>query len=117
MYQGYIDRAIIIFNNMLNSTYGLVGSFIIMYGMSPKLTIALLPIIPYIIIVSAVVGHFTQKTQYGVQKQFSGLTAFFSERRLIQKTASEHHILVFVSNAQQQHRQVVWIIRWGGDKY
>jgi len=77
---GFIDRAIADFNNMLNSTYGLVGSFIIMYGMSPKLTIALLPIIPYIIIVSAIVGHFTQKTQYGVQKQFSGLTAFFAER-------------------------------------
>ncbi|TQS71057.1 ABC transporter ATP-binding protein [Ornithinibacillus gellani] len=77
---GFIDRAVADLNNVLNSTYGLVGSFIIMYGMSSKLTLALLPIIPYILIVSAITGHFTQKTQYGVQHAFSGLTAFFAER-------------------------------------
>ncbi|WP_217587137.1 ABC transporter ATP-binding protein [Lentibacillus saliphilus] len=76
----FVDSAISDLRMMLTATYSLVGSFVIMYNMNVKLTLALLPIIPYILIVSAVVGHFTQKTQYGVQEKLSGLTAFFAER-------------------------------------
>src|SRR5699024_4693696 len=76
----FIDSAIIEFQTMLNATFGLVGSFVIMYGMNAKLTFALLPIIPYILIVSLIVGHLTQKTQARVQTRFSALTAFFAER-------------------------------------
>ncbi|WP_432355502.1 ABC transporter ATP-binding protein [Sporosarcina sp. A2] len=76
----YIDRGISDFTSLFNTTYSLVGSFVIMYGMNVKLTLALLPVIPYIIIVSIVVGHFTQRTQHGVQSQLSNMTAFFAER-------------------------------------
>lgn len=77
---GFIDNAVSEFKGVINSTYGLIGSFVIMYGMNVKLTLALLPVIPYILIVSLIVGHFTQKAQYGVQEKFSGLTGFFAER-------------------------------------
>ncbi|REB07418.1 ABC transporter ATP-binding protein [Sporosarcina sp. BI001-red] len=76
----YIDSAISDFTSLFNTTYSLVGSFVIMYTMNVKLTLALLPVIPYIIIVSIVVGHFTQRTQHGVQSQLSNMTAFFAER-------------------------------------
>ncbi|MCM3757178.1 ABC transporter ATP-binding protein/permease [Sporosarcina aquimarina] len=76
----YIDRSISDFTGLFNTTYSLVGSFVIMYGMNVKLTLALLPVIPYIVIVSIVVGHFTQRTQHGVQNQLSNMTAFFAER-------------------------------------
>lgn len=76
----FIDSVITEFSTVLMGTYSLVGSYVIMYSMNPKLTFALLPVIPYILIVSAVVGHFTQKRQLAVQTQFSGITAFFAER-------------------------------------
>lgn len=76
----FVDNAISNLNMVIIATYSLSGSFIIMYNMNVKLTLALLPVIPYILIVSAIVGHFTQKTQYGVQEKLSGLTAFFAER-------------------------------------
>lgn len=76
----FIDSVITEFSTVLMGTYSLVGSYVIMYSMNPKLTFALLPVIPYILIVSALVGHFTQKRQLAVQTQFSGITAFFAER-------------------------------------
>lgn len=76
----FIDQVVTEFNNTLIGTYSLVASYVIMYNMNAKLTIALLPVIPYILIVSAIVGHFTQKRQVAVQAQFSGITAFFAER-------------------------------------
>ncbi|MBD7984223.1 ABC transporter ATP-binding protein [Sporosarcina sp. Sa2YVA2] len=76
----FIDSAITEFSTVIIATYSLVGSYVIMYNMNPKLTFALLPVIPYILIVSAIVGHFTQKRQLAVQAQFSGITAFFAER-------------------------------------
>ncbi|WP_399629215.1 ABC transporter ATP-binding protein [Sporosarcina sp. SG10008] len=76
----YIDSVVAGMKTVLTSTYSLVGSYVIMYNMNAKLTFALLPVIPYILIVSAVVGHYTQKTQMGVQTQYSGVTAFFAER-------------------------------------
>lgn len=76
----FIDSAITEFSTVLMGTYSLVGSYVIMYSMNPKLTFALMPVIPYILIVSALVGHFTQKRQLAVQAQFSGITAFFAER-------------------------------------
>lgn len=76
----YIDSVVAGIKTVLTSTYSLVGSYVIMYTMNAKLTFALLPVIPYILIVSAVVGHYTQKTQRGVQTQYSGVTAFFAER-------------------------------------
>ncbi|GKV68196.1 multidrug resistance ABC transporter ATP-binding/permease protein BmrA [Sporosarcina sp. NCCP-2716] len=91
----YIDRAIGDFTSLTNTTYSLVGSFVIMYGMNVKLTLALLPVIPYIIIVSIAVGHFTQKTQHGVQNRLSDMTAFFAERlpkiRLIKTFGKENY--------------------------
>jgi ATP-binding cassette subfamily B protein AbcA/BmrA len=90
---GFIDSVISDFKSLIASTYSLIGSFVIMYSMSAKLTLALLPAIPYILIVTAVVGHFTQKSQSGVQTQFSGITAFFAERlpriRLIKSFSKE----------------------------
>ncbi|MED4462493.1 ABC transporter ATP-binding protein [Metabacillus fastidiosus] len=76
----FIDGVISQFKTVINSTYGFIGSLLIMYGMNAKLTLALLPVIPYMLIVSAVVGHFTQKTQNGVQTKYSGLNAYFAER-------------------------------------
>lgn len=76
----YIDNGIGGFRTVLTSTYALIGSYAIMYSMNVKLTLALLPVIPYILIVTAIVGHFTQKTQYGVQSKLSNMTAFFAER-------------------------------------
>ncbi|KAA0955596.1 ABC transporter ATP-binding protein [Sporosarcina sp. ANT_H38] len=76
----YIDSVVAGMKTVLTSTYSLVGSYGIMYTMNAKLTFALLPVIPYILIVSAIVGHYTQKTQMGVQTQYSGVTAFFAER-------------------------------------
>lgn len=90
---GFIDNVIAEFRGLITSSYGLIGSFIIMYGMNAKLTLALLPVIPYIFIITVVVGHFTQKTQSKVQEQFSGITAFFAERlpriRLIKSFGKE----------------------------
>lgn len=76
----YIDSVVSGMKTVLTSTYSLVGSYVIMYNMNAKLTFALLPVIPYILIVSAIAGHYTQKTQMGVQTQYSGVTAFFAER-------------------------------------
>ncbi|QTD40842.1 ABC transporter ATP-binding protein [Sporosarcina sp. Te-1] len=76
----FIDSVIAGIKTVALSTYSLVGSYVIMYNMNAKLTFALLPVIPYILIVTAVVGHYTQKTQMGVQAQYSGITAFFAER-------------------------------------
>ncbi|WP_391207609.1 ABC transporter ATP-binding protein [Psychrobacillus sp. L4] len=91
---GFIDSVVSDFKALLNSTYGLIGSFVIMYNMNAKLTLALLPVIPYIFIVTVVTGHYTQKTQSKVQGQFSGVTAFFAERlpriRLIKSFGKEH---------------------------
>ncbi|MCG3087948.1 ABC transporter ATP-binding protein [Sporosarcina cyprini] len=90
----YIDSVVSGIKTVLNSTYSLVGSYVIMYNMNPKLTFALLPVIPYILIVSAFVGHRTQKTQMGVQAQYSGVTAFFAERlpriRMVKSFNKEH---------------------------
>lgn len=66
--------------SIVNTTYSFVGSIIIMYGMNVKLTWALLPIIPYILIVTFGVGHFAQKAQQKIQNKYSGLTAYFAER-------------------------------------
>src|SRR5699024_5152140 len=61
--------------------------------MNVKLTFVLLPVIPYILIVSLLVGHFTQKTQDQVQTRYSGMTAFLAERlpkiRLIKSFGKE----------------------------
>lgn len=91
----FVNAAIDNITTVLTATYSLAGSFIIMWGMSPKLTLALLPIIPYIWIVSVVVGHFTQKTQYQVQGRLSLLTGYFAERlpkiRLIKSFGKEEY--------------------------
>lgn len=76
----HISAAVNAFLGVLTSTFQLVGAIIIMWNMDTKLTLVLLPVIPYILIVSFVVGHFTQRAQEGVQKEYSGMTAFFAER-------------------------------------
>jgi len=89
----HINGAINYAMSILMSTYSLVGSIIIMWGMNVKLTLVLLPVIPYILIVTFVVGHFTQKTQERVQYRYSGMTAFIAERlpkiRLIKSFGKE----------------------------
>lgn len=89
----HINGAVNHFISVLMSTYSLVGSLIIMWGMNVKLTLVLLPVIPYILIVSLLVGHFTQKAQDRVQTRYSGLTAFLAERlpkiRLIKSFGKE----------------------------
>ncbi|TQS74771.1 ABC transporter ATP-binding protein [Ornithinibacillus gellani] len=89
----HINGAINYTMSLLMSTYSLVGSIIIMWGMNVKLTLVLLPVIPYILIVTLVVGHFTQKTQERVQYRYSGMTAFIAERlpkiRLIRSFGKE----------------------------
>lgn len=79
--------------SIINTTYAFVGAIVIMYGMNVKLTWALLPIIPYILIVAFGVGHFAQKAQYRIQNKYSGLTAYFAERlpkiRLIKMFSKE----------------------------
>ena len=64
-----------------------------MYGMNVKLTWALLPIIPYMLIVTFGVSHFAQKAQQKIQNKYSGLTAYFAERlpkiRLIKMFSKE----------------------------
>lgn len=76
----HITNAISYVFMAINSTYLLVGSIAIMYGKNEKITLALLLTIPYIIIVSLLVGHFKQKAQFKVQQRYSGMTAFFAER-------------------------------------
>lgn len=89
----HISGAINSFLAMITSTVSLVGSIAIMWNDNTKLTLALLPVIPYILIVSFIVGYFTQKAQQGVQKEYSGMTAFFAERlpkiRLIKSFSKE----------------------------
>lgn len=91
----YVNAAIDDVTTVLTATYSLIGSFIIMWGMNTKLTLALLPVIPYIWIVSTIVGHFTQKTQYQVQGRLSLLTGYFAERlpkiRLIKSFGKENY--------------------------
>lgn len=65
---------------IINTAYAFIGSIVIMYSMSTKLTLTLLPTIPYMVIISFVVGHFSQKAQNKVQTRYSGLTAYFAER-------------------------------------
>lgn len=77
---GFINGIVQDSFTIINTSYSLIGSILIMYGMNVKLTWALLPIIPYIIIVSFGVGHFAQKAQSRVQGRYSGLTAYFAER-------------------------------------
>ncbi|WP_312113433.1 ABC transporter ATP-binding protein [Brevibacillus reuszeri] len=80
---------------VLTAIYTLVGSFVIMYGMNEKLAFAILLVIPYMLIVSVLSGHFTQKTQYVVQERLSILTGFFAERlpkiRLIKTVGKEEY--------------------------
>lgn len=89
----HINGAVNHFISVLMSTYSLVGALIIMWGMNVKLTLVLLPVIPYILIVSLLVGHFTQRAQDRVQTRYSGLTAFLAERlpkiRLIKSFGKE----------------------------
>lgn len=89
----FIDAVIKNLKATITTTFTLISSIIIMYNMNVKLTFALLPVIPYMLIVTAVVGHFTQKTQLGVQARFAGITAFFAERlqrmRLVKSFAKE----------------------------
>lgn len=91
---GFVDSVITDFVSLILATYSFIGSFIIMYNMNVKLTLALLPVVPYILIITVVVGHFTQKTQSNVQGQFSGITAFFAERlpriRLVKSFGKEN---------------------------
>lgn len=76
----FIDEVITYINTVITSTFTLTASYMIMYNMNVKLTFALFPVIPYILIVTTVVGHYTQKTQKDVQANFSNITAFFAER-------------------------------------
>lgn len=89
----HISGAIMSLLAVLNSTFALVGAIAIMWSMDTRLTLVLLPVIPYILIVSFIVGHFTQRAQEGVQKEYSGMTAFFAERlpkiRLIKSFGKE----------------------------
>lgn len=89
----HINGAVNHLLSMLMATYKLVGAIIIMWGMNVKLTLVLLPVIPYILIVSLLVGHFTQKAQDKVQFRYSGMTAFIAERlpkiRLIKSFGKE----------------------------
>lgn len=91
---GFVDSVIVGFNSLIIATYGFIGSFAIMYNMNVKLTIALIPVVPYIVLITIVVGHFTQKTQSNIQKQFSGITSFFAEKlpkmRLIKSFGKEN---------------------------
>lgn len=89
----HVGGAINSFLAMIASTVALVGSIAIMWNDNTKLTLALLPIIPYILIVSFIVGYFTQRAQQKVQREYSGMTAFFAERlpkiRLIKSFSKE----------------------------
>lgn len=104
---GFIDTVIVDFSALLVSTYGLLGSFAIMYNMNAKLTLALLPVIPYIFIITIVSGHFTQKTQSKVQGQFSGVTALFAEKlpriRLVKSFGKEYEEIEKGSKALLDH--------------
>ena len=90
----FINGAVNHFLAIIMSTYKLIGAIIIMWGMNVKLTLVLLPVIPYILIVSLLVGHFTQKAQDKVQSRYSGMTAFIAERlpkiRLIKSFGKEN---------------------------
>lgn len=80
--------------DLLSGGYAIVGATVIMYNMDTELTFALLPLIPYIIIVTIVVGHFRHKAQYRIQGRYSDITAFFAERlsniRLIKSFGTEN---------------------------
>lgn len=76
----FIDAVVADTFAILNTSYAFIGAIVIMYGMSSKLTLTLMPIIPYMIIISFVVGQFAQKAQNRVQTRYSGLTAYFAER-------------------------------------
>ena len=99
--------------SIVNTTYSFVGSIVIMYGMNVKLTWALLPIIPYILIVTFGVGHFAQKAQFKIQSKYSGLTAYFAERlpkiRLIKMFGKEE--------AEMNHATNVITEQYKAEKY
>ncbi len=99
--------------SIINTTYSFIGSIIIMYGMNAKLTWALLPIIPYILIVTFGVGHFAQKAQQRIQNKYSGLTAYFAERlpkiRLIKMFGKEE--------AEMNHADKIITEQYKAEKY
>lgn len=72
----HINGAVNYFISVFMSTYSLVGALIIMWGMNVKLTVVLLTVMPYILIVALIVGHFIQRAQDQVQIRYSGITAF-----------------------------------------
>lgn len=104
---GYIDVVIRNLKTAIIETFTLISSIVIMYNMNVKLTLALLPVIPYILIVTAVVGHYTQKTQLGVQARFAGITAFFAERlqrmRLVKSFGKEEEEIEHGEAVLQKH--------------
>lgn len=105
----FIDSVVSETFMILNTTYSFVGAIVIMFGMSKKLTWALLPMIPYMIIVSFVVSHFAQKAQNKVQSRYSGLTAYFAERlpkiRLIKMFNKEEDEMKFSDKVIEEQYQ------------
>lgn len=110
---GFINSIIAESFAIINTTYAFVGAIAIMYGMNAKLTWALMPIIPYMIIVTFGIGHFSQKAQFRLQGRYSGLTAYFAERlpkiRLIKMFSKER--------AELAHADKVVTEQYEAEKY
>lgn len=78
---------------IIDSLFSLIGSLAMMYSMSKELTLTLLPLIPWMIFVSYILGKLQYKANYNVKKKFSSFTSQMSERlmniRLIKASSTQ----------------------------
>lgn len=65
---------------LLSTTYTVLLTFYRMSQMSKPLTLAIAAVIPYMIIVGLISGHFLENTLSKVQLALAKVTAFFAER-------------------------------------
>ncbi|MCQ1530466.1 ABC transporter ATP-binding protein [Lutispora saccharofermentans] len=88
-----VPNALSVVNSIIGGVQGLVGSIIIMYGMSRSLSMLMIPLIPWTMFVIWFIGRFEFKIGGLVQNKFSAMTGFMAERlgsmRLIKSFGAE----------------------------
>ncbi|HWR60611.1 MAG TPA: ABC transporter ATP-binding protein, partial [Clostridia bacterium] len=88
-----VPSTLSVVNSIISGIQGLIGSIVIMYGMSRFLSILMIPLIPWTMFVIWFIGRFQFKIGALTQNRYSGMTGFMAERlgsmRLIKSFGTE----------------------------
>jgi len=89
-----VPTALSVANGIISGVQGLVGSIVIMYGMSRTLSMLMLPLIPWTMFVIWFIGRFQFKIGAFIQNRYSAMTGFMAERlgsiRMIKSFGTEN---------------------------